>query len=75
MARNAMLARREDARRKIILGGLVIKAKLEGEPPEVLLGALLAVARALQGDNGSEWRAKYARAGKAAFGVPPRAKP
>jgi hypothetical protein len=34
-------ARREDTRRKIQLGGLVIKAGLSSLPPAVILGVLL----------------------------------
>ncbi len=34
-------ARREDTRRKIQLGGLVIKAGIAGLPPAVILGVLL----------------------------------
>ena len=34
-------ARREDTRRKIQLGGLVIKAGISGLPPAVILGVLL----------------------------------
>ena len=34
-------ARREDTRRKIQLGGLVIKAGIGGLPPAVILGVLL----------------------------------
>lgn len=67
MARERVLARRADARRKITLGGLVIKAKLAEEPSDVLLGALLYVARTLGGDSGQEWRARFEKAGRSAF--------
>lgn len=68
MAQAATQARRDDARRKIALGGLVIKAGLGDESAEVLLGALLAVARVLQGEQASDYRARYERDGRKAFG-------
>jgi len=69
MAHAVMQARRDDARRKISLGGLVIKAGLGDESAEVLLGALLAVARALKGDQATSYRARYERDGRKAFGL------
>ena len=62
-----MLARREDVRRKIALGGLVIKARLEDETTAVLLGALLEVARSLKGANAAAVRARFQKIGHEAF--------
>jgi hypothetical protein len=42
MRRVADAERRLDTRHKIQLGGLVIKAGLDGEPPAVILGILTA---------------------------------
>lgn len=39
--------RKQDARRKIELGGLVIKADLHNEPKDVILGALISAVETL----------------------------
>lgn len=62
------MARREDARRKIQLGGLVVKAGLDGEEPAVILGLLVEAARALSGHRGADLRARFKQAGDLAFG-------
>ena len=63
--------RRADARRKIRLGGLVIRARvpeLAGDDPAVILGALLDVAARLGNDPGGEVTARWRRLGIAALG-------
>ena len=62
------MARKEDARRKIQLGGLVVKAGLDTEPPAVLLGLLVEAARALSGERGETLRERFKKAGDLAFG-------
>lgn len=62
-----MNARREDARRKIQLGGLVIKAGMADYPAAVILGALALASNALQGANGEATRARFEAAGDALF--------
>ncbi len=49
MQRVADADRRRDTRRKIQLGGLVIKAGLADEEPAVILGLLAAAKRVLSG--------------------------
>ena len=49
MQRAADAERRRDTRRKIQLGGLVIKAGLADEEPAVILGLLTAAKRVLNG--------------------------
>ena len=61
------MARKEDARRKIQLGGLVVKAGLGCEPPAVLLGLLVEAAHALSGQRGQELRQRFKAAGDRAF--------
>ena len=48
--------RKTDARRKIQLSGLIIKAGLASEEPAVLLGMLTAGARVLNSPNAMESR-------------------
>lgn len=62
-----MNARQEDTRRKIQLGGLVIKAGMADHPPAVLLGALALAANALAGPNAQAIRERFAAAGDALF--------
>ena len=59
--------RRQDTRRKIALGGLVIKAGLEHEEPAVILGALVSAAKVLAAANGEENRARWRERGDLAF--------
>lgn len=66
-ARQAM--RKEDTRRKIELGGLVIKAGLDQEDKAVLLGMLIDAFEQLQGEAGNRLRAQWKRAGTDAFGT------
>ena len=61
--------RKVETRTKIELGGLVIKAGLSDESRNVILGALLSAADALNGANGDRIRAVFEQCGIAAFGV------
>jgi hypothetical protein len=60
--------RKADTRRKIQLGGLVIKAGLDCEEPAVLLGMLTAGARVLNAPNAMESRRRWKELGDRAFG-------
>lgn len=44
-------ARKQDAREKIALGGLIVKAGLRYEKRAVLLGALIELAKRLKADG------------------------
>src|SRR5229473_109359 len=59
-ARMSHEERKLDTRRKIAMGGLVIKAGLDHEDPAVLLGMLMSAARVLSSPNADEhprgWR-------------------
>ena len=60
--------RKADTRRKIQLGGLVIKAGLADEESNVLLGLLLEAKSKLADDAlGEQQRQRWAHAGGAAF--------
>jgi hypothetical protein len=63
--------RKADTRRKIQLGGLVLKAGLAAEEPAVLLGMLTAGARALKGSSASDSRRRWKEVGDRAFGSGP----
>lgn len=67
LGRLRMNARQEDTRRKIQLGGLVIKAGMAEYPPAVLLGALALAANALAGPNAQAIRERFSAAGDALF--------
>jgi hypothetical protein len=60
--------RKADTRRKIQLGGLIIKAGLASEEPAVLLGMLMAGARVLNATNAMESRRRWKELGDRAFG-------
>lgn len=62
-----MNARKQDTRRKIELGGLVIKAGLDRETSAVVLGALSLAARALLGADAQAARARFQAAGDSLF--------
>lgn len=49
-------ARKKDTREKIELGGLIVKAGLRYEKRALLLGALIDVARRIEGDDGERSR-------------------
>ena len=55
----ATAERKADTRRKIQLGGLIIKAGLDGEELAVLLGMLTAGARVLNAPNAMESRRRW----------------
>jgi hypothetical protein len=61
------MERKADTRRKIQLGGLVIKAGLEGESTSVLLGLLLEAFESLQEDEGFDMRARWRTKGDLAL--------
>jgi hypothetical protein len=67
LGRLRMNARREDARRKIQLGGLVIKSGMADYPASVILGALTLAAGALKGPNAGATKARFEAAGDEAF--------
>jgi hypothetical protein len=62
-----MNARREDTRRKIQLGGLVIKAGMANYPASVILGALALASNALKGANSDATKARFEATGDAIF--------
>ena len=68
MRRVADTERRQDTRRKIQLGGLVIKAGLADEEPAVILGLLTAAQRVLSGQNAADSRRRWKELGDKAFG-------
>jgi hypothetical protein len=59
--------RRRDTRRKIQLGGLIIKAGLAAEEPAVILGLLTAARRALNGQQAAASRQRWKDLGNQAF--------
>jgi len=63
--------RKADTRRKIQLGGLILKAGLAVEEPAVLLGMLTAGARVLKGPSALESRRRWKEIGDRAFGLRP----
>ena len=67
LARARMNTRKQDTRRKIELGGLVIKAALDGEDRSVILGVLLNAATLLNGPMATAERARFKEIGERAF--------
>ena len=67
MQRAADAERRRDTRRKIQLGGLVIKAGLADEEPAVILGLLAAAKRVLAGKHADDSRRRWKELGDQAF--------
>lgn len=67
MQRIRMDARKKDTRRKIELGGLVIKAGLQSEADAVILGVLTLAAETLSGSNSDTQRARFSAEGDARF--------
>jgi len=63
--------RKADTRRKLQLGGLILKAGLAVEEPAVLLGMLTAGARVLKGPSALESRRRWKEIGDRAFGLRP----
>jgi hypothetical protein len=68
MRRVADAERRLDTRRKIQLGGLVIKAGLDSEESAVILGILTAAKRVLSGQHAADSRRRWKELGDQAFG-------
>jgi hypothetical protein len=68
MRRVVDFERRQDTRRKIQLGGLVIKAGLADEEPAVILGLLTAAKRVLSGQSAADSRRRWKELGDKAFG-------
>lgn len=66
-ARMSHEERKLDTRRKIVMGGLVIKAGLDHEEPAVLLGMLMSAARVLSSANADEHRKRWREHGDSAF--------
>ena len=64
--------RKADTRRKIQVGGLIIKAGLASEEPAVLLGMLTAGARVLNAPNAMESRRRWRELGDRSFGPGPK---
>lgn len=60
-------SRKQDTRRKILLGGLVIKSGLGLEDDAVLLGLMTLAAKALQGPDGERHRTRFRDTGDLAF--------
>lgn len=58
--------RKYDTRRKIAIGALAVRAGLADEPQEVLLGALLDIARRLAADQSE--RSRLTKIGQEAWG-------
>ena len=61
------LQRKADTRRKIQLGGLIIKSGLENESTAVLLGLLLEASELLQTKEAKASRSKWQLKGNLAF--------
>ena len=68
----ATAARKADTRRKIQLGGLIIKAGLAEEELAVLFGMLTAGSRVLNSPNAMESRRRWRELGNQAFGFSPK---
>ena len=60
-----MKERKLATRKKIELGGLVVKAKMDGYPKAVILGALIDALEQLENNPGSE--SLFQSKGEAAF--------
>jgi hypothetical protein len=63
--------RKADTRRKIQLGGLVIKAGLAAEDLAVLLGMLASGAKVLKGSDAADSRRRWKEIGDRLFGSGP----
>jgi hypothetical protein len=66
------IERKTDTRRKIQLGGLIIKAGLASEESAVLLGMLMTGARVLNAPNAMESRRRWKELGDRAFRSNPK---
>jgi hypothetical protein len=63
--------RKADTRRKIQLGGLVVKAGLSAEDTAVVLGMLASGARVLKGPSAADSRRRWKEIGDRLFGSGP----
>lgn len=61
------LDRKAEARRKIQLGGLLVKAGFADEPSNLILGIMLAAREVLSGPDGQKWRALWSDKGGVLF--------
>ena len=59
-------ARKKDAREKIVLGGLIVKAGLRYEKRALLLGVLIEAQKKIKGDEAE--RSRLTAIGAEAFG-------
>lgn len=59
--------RKADVRRKIQLGGLIVKAELADEPTALLLGMLLEAQEKLVSDQGATYRENWVLRGDELF--------
>jgi hypothetical protein len=66
-ARMSYEERKLETRRKIAMGGLVVKAGLDHEDRAVLLGMLMSAARVLSSSNADEHRKRWRERGDTAF--------
>jgi hypothetical protein len=60
-----MKERKRDTRKKIELGGLVVKAKMDGYPKSIILGALIDALEQIENSDGAS--ALFQSKGEAAF--------
>lgn len=67
MAQEKEQKRKDDTREKIMLGGLVIKAGLQDQPSNVLLGLLCEAKEQLDGPDKTFVKRRYERRGKEEF--------
>ena len=67
LRRLTMLERKADTRRKIQLGGLVIKSGIADFPPAVILGALSFALRRTKDTNGAYVIERFRREGDRLF--------
>jgi hypothetical protein len=65
LAQEKLKQRKQDARKKIELGGLVIKAKMDNYSKAVILGALMDAVTQL--NNNADVKALFQAKGEAAF--------
>jgi hypothetical protein len=62
-----LIERKQDTRKKIQLGGLIIKAGLMDEPTAILLGLLLEANETLQSEEAETARRRWKVLGDIAF--------
>ncbi|CAM4458387.1 MAG: hypothetical protein LEGION0398_MBIBDBAK_00848 [Legionellaceae bacterium] len=67
LARERYKVRQVDTRRKIELGGLIVKAKLDEESSSVILGLLMEAKEKLHDVNGEKFRQQWQIKGQREF--------